>query len=123
MTTLTYSATFYRKGQSHKFEISEKKGEIEGIKQVKAEKAKVIAQFREEKARLKNDSAQFYHEQKLLESLTNRLGAQRKAIDTALKKVRQETIRLGEELNTKQLKAIRDIDRRAPDPGTPAGAG
>ncbi|MDG2207325.1 MAG: hypothetical protein P8K78_05425 [Pirellulales bacterium] len=114
---------FYRKGQSHEFEISEKMGEIEGVKQVKAEKAKVIAQFREEKARLKNDSAQFSHEQKILESLTNSLSASRKAVDTALKKVRQETIRLGEELNTKQLKAIRDIDRRAPDPGTPAGAG
>ena len=93
------------------------------VERVIEEKQEIVDRFTKEKDRLTNDAEQFHRDQKIIQALTDSMDTQRKAVDTTLRKVRQETISLGEELNTKQLKAVREIDRRSPDPGTPAGAG
>ena len=113
----------YRERQRQTYEINEKLVEIKTVERVRGEKQEIIDRFTKEKDRLTSDAEQFRRDQKIIQSLTDSMDAQRRAIDTELRKVRQETISLGEKLNTKQLKAVREIDRRSPDPGPPAGAG
>ena len=113
----------YRERKRQTYEINEKLVEMKTVERVIEEKQEIVDRFTKEKDRLTNDAEQFHRDQKIIQALTDSMDTQRKAVDTTLRKVRQETISLGEELNTKQLKAVREIDRRSPDPGTPAGAG
>ena len=113
----------YRERRRQTYEINEKLVEMKTVERVIGEKQEIVDRFTKEKGRLTNDAEQFHRDQKIIQALTDSMDAQRKAVDTALRKVRQETISLGEKLNTKQLKAVREIDRRSPDPGPPAGAG
>ena len=113
----------YRQRQRQAFEIAEKDVEIVAVEKVIAEKQQIIERFEKEKGRLTRDRQQFLRDLNIIKGLTTLMDNQQTVAVRTLAEIRKETVRLGEELNAKQLKAVEEIDRRLPDPGVPAGSG
>ena len=83
----------------------------------------MIELFKEEKGRLERDYQQFIQDRKIIDQLVSQMRKKFTASNQRLVEIRNETIQLGKKLTEKQLNAVKEIDRRAPDPNATSGAG
>ncbi|MCH2119302.1 MAG: hypothetical protein MK161_16585 [Pirellulales bacterium] len=105
------------------FEIAETVNKITEVQALIAEKQQVIELFKEEKGRLERDYQQFIQDRKIIDQLVSQMRKKFTASNQRLVEIRNETIQLGKQLTEKQLNAVKEIDRRTPDPNATSGSG
>ncbi|MEC7502053.1 MAG: hypothetical protein VX970_10010 [Planctomycetota bacterium] len=105
------------------FEIAETVTKITEVQALIAEKQQVIDLFKEEKGRLERDYQQFVQDRKTIDQLVSQMRKKSTASNQRLVEIRNETIQLGKKLTEKQLNAVKEIDRRTPDPNATSGSG
>ena len=113
----------YRERKRQDFEIVETNLKISEVQTLIAEKQQVIKIFEEEKGRLDRDHQQFVKDRKTIDALVSKVRNKTTASNRRLVEIRNETIKLGKQLTEKQLNAVKEIDRRAPDPKSTSGSG
>ena len=113
----------HRERKRQDFEITEIVLKISEVQNLIGEKQQVIKLFEDEKGRLSRDQQQFIHDQKIIDDLVFKVRNKTTTSNRRLVEIRNETIRLGKQLTTKQLDAVEKIDRRAPDPESSSGSG
>ena len=113
----------HRERKRQDFEIADTGLKISEVQTLIGEKQQVIKLFEDEKGRLSRDQQQFFHDQKVIDDLVSKVRNKTTTSNRRLVEIRNETIRLGKQLNTKQLDAVEEIDRRAPDPESPSDSG
>ena len=113
----------HRERKRQDFEIVDTVLKISEVQNLIGEKQQVIKLFEEEKGRLSRDQQQFIHDQKVIDDLVSKVRNKTTSSNRRLVEIRNETIRLGKQLNTKQLDAVEEIDHRAPDPESPSDSG
>jgi len=113
----------YRERKRQDFEIAETNLKISEVQTLIAEKQQVIKLFEEEKGRLDRDRQQFIKDRKTIDALVSKVRNKTTASNRRLVEIRNETIKLGKQLTEKQLNAVKEIDRRAPDPKSTSGSG
>ena len=121
-----YAYIFREQHQERKrqaFEISETATKITEVQALIAEKQQVIELFKEEKGRLERDYQQFVQDRKTIDQLVSQMRKKSTASNQRLVEIRNETIQLGKKLTEKQLNAVKEIDRRTPDPNATSGSG
>ncbi len=106
----------YRERKRQEFEVAETVLKISEVQTLIAEKQEVITRFEEEKGRLVRDQQQFINDKKIIEDLVSKVRTKTTSSNVRLTEIRNETIRLGKQLNKKQLDAVKEIDRRSPNP-------
>jgi hypothetical protein len=113
----------HRERKRQDFEIVDAILKISEVQNLIGEKQQVIKLFEDEKGRLSRDQQQFIHDQKVIDDLVSKVRNKTTSSNRRLVEIRNETIRLGKQLNTKQLDAVEEIDHRAPDPESPSDSG
>ncbi|MBC21211.1 MAG: hypothetical protein CMJ74_13260 [Planctomycetaceae bacterium] len=112
----------YHERKRQDFEIAETVSKITEVQTLITDKQKVIDLFEKEKGRLARDQQQFVQDRKIIDQLVSQIRRKYTASNRRLVEIRDETIQLGKKLTEKQLNAVKEIDRRAPDPNATSGS-